>query len=126
VAGRIGPEWAGARPSHEQGSARLATSDFRPINRSQNGSAAPTWEVVHLATGHAIIEVVGGLRAAQGAAEGLLALGDWTFTSIDGWRNGDPDLVGRVRAWVSGRPDLQLAGGTPRLETVALEIGRSG
>lgn len=64
----------------------------------------PLWAITHLATGHKVMELVGYIGEVKPWATRIAELTDWTFTSVEGWRNQDPDLPARFVALLAEMP----------------------
>lgn len=56
------------------------------------------WLMVHLATGFGVVALTGvNLLEAMVIATELAEAGDWTFQSLSGWQNQDPQLGSKVQ-----------------------------
>lgn len=74
------------------------------------------WIVTHLGTGRAVCTIrVRGVVEALIMAEQVVALGDWTFKPMDGWRKSDPGLFGRLNELLLRNPVIER----PRLQAGA-------
>lgn len=69
----------------------------------------PLWSLVHLGSGHQIVEIEAWTKEAFSVASSLVDCGDWTFDALNGYRNTDPDLLSRTltlaRMLGAHRPD---------------------
>lgn len=70
------------------------------------------WSVTHLESGHRVVEVLGSEKDAKKAAVTVADLTDWTFRSLDGWRNTDPDLPEKIAKLTFFDPCIVRAGGS--------------
>ena len=88
------------------------------FNASPKGRRPPAWALSHLATGHRIVMIEAHQAEAMEIADQFVALTDWDFIGLDGWRNRDPELAQKVRdltkrhhpkTYMVGRPSNQEA-----------------
>ena len=65
---------------------------------SPKGRRPPRWSLTHIRTGHRVVYInAHGARAFDLATQ-IVQLGDWGFTSLDGWKNTDPELPNKMLA----------------------------
>jgi hypothetical protein len=58
---------------------------------SPKGRRKAQWKLHHLGTGTGLVDLHGPLEVVQSVATEIADAGDWTFDSMDGWRNQFPD-----------------------------------
>lgn len=68
------------------------------IEGSPKGRRKPLWSLVHLNTGHRIFCIQAEEHNALALASQVHELTDWSFVSLDGWRDRDPRLHDKVIA----------------------------
>jgi hypothetical protein len=72
---------------------------LRMIRRgSPKGRRPPTWELVHIGTGHRVFFFDLTAEAALELATSIAECGEWDYETLEGWRNVDPDLPHKVYA----------------------------
>lgn len=101
---------------------------YRMFQGSPKGRRPPTWCLVHLGSGHAVVNIVGHVADAFPVAGEIAECGDWTFDSLDGWKNRDLELPVKVRAIIARHPKkrFQRTGELGQQnEAVAAEIARA-
>lgn len=98
------------------------------IHRSDNRLATDIgltqWNITHLNTGHRVATIFTrqDIEAIE-LGDKLLAAGDWSFASLDGWENTDPGLIERVFDIVYAYPNAVMGGGQgQRGEEIARKI----
>lgn len=90
---------------------------------SPKGRIKPKWALTHLGTGHSICQILGDEGFALGIATRIAELGDWSFDSLEGWKNSDPDLAVRVKELFTEYPGVLLRQGTGQVDqTTAREV----
>lgn len=93
------------------------------IKASPKGRRPPTWSLTHLGSGHRVALIDAHPVEAFEVANAILALTDWTFDGLSGWRNQDPDLMDKLKALRSQYPKaLSRTGGTPSDPDIARAI----
>ncbi|MFA7333381.1 MAG: hypothetical protein WC130_03710 [Kiritimatiellia bacterium] len=82
------------------------------------------WNITHLNTGHRIATIFARQDIeAMELGDKILAAGDWSFTSLNGWENTDPGLIERVFNIVYAYPNACMGGGQgKRGEEIARKI----
>jgi hypothetical protein len=65
---------------------------------SPKGRQPPGWHLIHINTGHAVCVINAHQPEIWAIADRFVALTDWDFCGLDGWKNADPDLLEKVRA----------------------------
>lgn len=65
----------------------------------------PCWSVTHLKTGSKVVILLAERDHAIELASEIAAITDWTFETIEGWRNTTPDLPARINAIADREPE---------------------
>lgn len=63
-------------------------------------AGAEKWMLIHLATGHGVVRIDADETDAIVIATEIADCADWTFTSLDGFKNFDPLLPSKMQAIV--------------------------
>jgi hypothetical protein len=82
---------------------------------------AMDWAITHLNTGHVLCYCRGGIKRSFAAATELAERFDWSFDGLQGWRNLDPEMSGKVLLWMRANPDCYRTTGQQH-EAVARRI----
>lgn len=88
---------------------------FMAIRASPKGRRPPTWHLIHLNSGHSVASIKGFVAEAFPVAYEIAECADWDFSSLDGWRNQQPDLPGLVNAIIkrhAKRAEIKAGGGS--------------
>lgn len=98
----------------------------RYVRKDGSRKLYQTWSAAHLNTGHAVrmfrdVPFATMLAAATDLAE----MADWTFDGLEGWRNVDPELPGKMQEWHARHALGALAAGGGQNQDVAIKIGVS-
>lgn len=72
------------------------------------------WIVSHIWTGFKITEILAPQKRALILFKEIASLGDWSMMTFDGWKNFDPALRDRVRAWRVQYPETCHYEGRPQ------------
>ncbi len=98
---------------------------YQTLPASPKGRRPPTWCLMHLASGHAIVDIKKHNDSAFDTAAQIAEMADWSFIAPDGWRNSDPDLINRIKALLVFDPGLSRFGGTDINYEIARTIAES-
>lgn len=91
--------------------------------RGRRKAQPPIWHLTHLETGHLIHRLRGDVATAFPVATEIAECADWTFSSLYGWKDRDPDLPKKVLAIAGRNSGVVLAReGVPANEATAREI----
>ena len=108
------------------GLALLSRVTARYRRRDGTRRVDETWSVYHLNTGHMVRSFrQANARDAFTWATSLVALTDWTFEGLDGWRNRDPQVPDKLEEWHKALGLKGRFGGMGRMDAIAREIGAS-
>ncbi len=77
---------------------------------SPKGRRPPMWNLTHLNSGHKIVSLHLHDTLAFKVATQIANLGDWSFNTLGGWRNRDPELRNKVAALLATYGQVQLGG----------------
>lgn len=68
------------------------------------------WWIVHLNSGHGIINMTGESLQVLPVASEIAEAADWTFEGLDGWRNRNPDLPAKLNEIARRHPARRIRG----------------
>lgn len=89
---------------------------------SSKGRRPARWSLTHLGTGHRLCEVRGSMEHVQAIVGELADTGDWTFLSMQGYRDMFPDAPDQFHAWRDRHPEVKTSGGGPENLSAARQI----
>lgn len=69
-------------------------------NASPKGRRPPAWGMYHCGSGHRICIIEAHEAEAFKIGDQVVALTDWNFDGLEGWKNTDPDLMKRFSALI--------------------------
>lgn len=84
----------------------------------------PIVQVVHLNTGHALLNIKAHWETACTIATKMLELTDWDFDGVHGYQNRDPELPAKFEAFVRDGGGLVEIPANTEDEGQARKIGR--
>lgn len=67
-------------------------------NASIKTGSLPTYCLTHCGTGHRVLRIIARCAMAFKIATEIADAGDWSFTSLDGWKNQFPDAHKKLKA----------------------------
>lgn len=64
----------------------------------------PEWTLTHLGSGLSVAHITGTVSEVFPLASQIADLSDWTFDGPKGFRNMDPELPAKLKAWLDTAP----------------------
>ncbi len=89
---------------------------------SPKGRRPPCWVLVHMGTGHAVLNITAHMVEAFDIATEFAEMADWTFEGLQGYINQDPDLPVKVRQKAAPFGSKISFGGGGNNEELAREV----
>lgn len=94
--------------------------------RGKRKATGPVWHLSHLETGHLVHRLRGDAATVFPVATEIACCTDWTFSSIYGWKDRDPELPNKVREFAKKHACvIAKRTGVPANEEIAREISHA-
>ncbi len=92
----------------------VALFEVYPQSRAQ----PPQWSLSHVNTGYCICMIHAVRPIAITIATPIAEMADWSFDSVDGWKNTQPDLIERLQPVLDRWKPTVTYGGGPKYEEI--------
>lgn len=89
---------------------------------SPKGRRPPAWTMTHCGSGHRVCIIEAHDGFAFKIADRVLALTDWTFDGLEGWKNTDPELMDKFATLAASLGKSVHCGGACGSHELACEI----